>query len=148
MALKGFVKPVLDSLALPDHSQNPRQFLKTVTFLLSATTRCSTGLRGLFPDTARAVMSSLTHPLFQPFERFVAKYAELDGAVLSEEVRLPVSKLPLTAVKGHPCTGTTPAFAYFMCIQVREVSDTGLSCCLPLCPCGWQHQEGHCRTGH
>lgn len=87
VALKGFVKPVLDSLALPDHAQNPRQFLKTVTHLLSATTRCSTGLRALFPDTARAVMSSLTHPLFQPFKRFVRKYAELDGTVLKEEVR-------------------------------------------------------------
>lgn len=87
VALKGFVKPVLDSLALPDHAQNPRQFLKTVTFLLAATTRCSAELRALFPNTARAVMSSLVHPLFQPFDRFVGKYAELDGAVLDEEVR-------------------------------------------------------------
>eukprot|EP00892_Ulva_mutabilis_P000146 jgi/Ulvmu1/10131/UM006_0085.1 len=86
VALKGFVKPVLDSLALPDQAHNPRQLLKTVTFLLSATTRCSTGLRTRFPDTDRAVMSSLAHPLFQPFERFVQKYAELDGIVLNEEV--------------------------------------------------------------
>lgn len=111
VALKGFVKPVLDSLALPDHVQNPRQFLKTVTFLLSATTRCSTEMRALFPDTARAVMSSLTHPLFQPFERFVAKYAALDGAVLSEEVCLPVRKVPHPPVRGSLAQGIPEVMA-------------------------------------
>jgi hypothetical protein len=38
-------------------------------------------------DTPSTVMSSLTHPLFQPFERFISRYAELEGVVVNEEVR-------------------------------------------------------------
>lgn len=87
VALKGFVKPVLDSLALPE--ANPRELLKTVSFLLSSATAATNTLRVQFPETPSTVMSSLTHPLFQPFERFISRYAELEGVVVSEEVRRP-----------------------------------------------------------
>lgn len=87
VALKGFVKPVLDSLALPE--SNPRELLKTVSFLLSKTTAATNELRAQFLDTPSTVMSSLTHPLFQPFERFISRYAELEGFVVNEEVRTP-----------------------------------------------------------
>jgi hypothetical protein len=85
VALKGFVKPVLDSLALPE--SNPRELLKTISFLLCTTTAATNDLRALFMDTPSTVMSSLTHPLFQPFERFISRYAELEGVVVNEEVR-------------------------------------------------------------
>ena len=85
VALKGFVKPVLDSLALPE--ANPRELLKSVSSLLSTTTAATNKLRAQFPETPSTVMSSLTHPLFQPFERFISRYAELEGVVVSEEVR-------------------------------------------------------------
>jgi hypothetical protein len=108
VALKGFVKPVLDSLALPE--SNARELLKAVSFLLAATTSATNELRAQFLDTPNTVMSSLTHPLFQPFERFISRYAELEGVVVNEEVCCFVSCTTCMFIKGLTdflCIGLT-----------------------------------------
>ena len=72
MALKSFNAPVRERLAALNAA--PQATLATLTTLLSATTSCCSKIAALFPNTERKILSSLTHPLVNPFETFIDDY--------------------------------------------------------------------------
>lgn len=76
--------------ALPSVQSPPGPLLDTLVSSLHLTARICAAFRDVFPGVHAQVMSSLTHPLLQPFEGFVGDYARLEASVLSSQVRLPV----------------------------------------------------------
>jgi hypothetical protein len=84
VALKGTSHVVHSGLA---QLQAPHEDLvQVLVACLADTTRCCMELTAQLPETPSAIMSSLLHPVMQPFETFMNGYARLEAAFLDHKV--------------------------------------------------------------
>ena len=101
VALKSFVAPVHTQLAAAVKDAAPVAALQTLTSSLASTSAFARSLVGLFADMPPRVLASLTHPLFQPFERFIGDYAQLESTVLTQQMGALTAELPADAASAN-----------------------------------------------
>jgi hypothetical protein len=85
VALKGSSQYVHRGLAQLKHPH--QDLVQVLVSCLADTTRCCGQLAAQLPGTPPAVLSSLMHPVMQPFETFMNGYARLEAAFLERQVR-------------------------------------------------------------